>query len=206
MSIKEEQNMEELILEAATDLFLAKGFSSTSTTEIAKKAGCNQALVHYYFRTKDKLFDAIFQKKLKFFLSSLLSISKEELSFEQKLTLKIEAHYDAIASDPQLPLFLFSEISTNPSRLEALKVAVGNLPEIVLQQLQTELDEEVLQGKIRPTAVRDLLLTIVSLNVMVFLIEPMFKTIVNISSEEFRQLQAERKKKNVEIVLKSLKP
>jgi len=60
--------MEQLIVETAERLFLEKGFAMTSTTEIAKEIGCNQALVHYYFRTKAKLFEAIFEKKIKLFI------------------------------------------------------------------------------------------------------------------------------------------
>ena len=72
MSINSKQNMEEAILEKATSLFLEKGFEATSTSEIARSVGCNQALVHYYYRTKERLFERIFQKKIKFLLGSLL--------------------------------------------------------------------------------------------------------------------------------------
>ena len=79
--MKAVQNMEEAILDAATRLFLQKGFKATSTTEIAREAGCNQALVHYYFRTKERLFEAIFQQKIKFFVGALLDIGEEDLPF-----------------------------------------------------------------------------------------------------------------------------
>ena len=92
--------MEEAILEAAERLFLEKGFTSTSTTEIAKAAGCNQALVHYYFRKKDLLFTAIFEKKMRGFVSELLQISEEEIPFEEmsreELLKKIDEFYDLI--------------------------------------------------------------------------------------------------------------
>ena len=81
-------NMEQTILESATELFLKKGFKATFTTEIAKEAGCNQALVHYYFRTKDRLFEAIFQEMVKFFVGALHDIGKEEPPFMEKLEKK----------------------------------------------------------------------------------------------------------------------
>lgn len=198
--------MEEAILQSATRLFLDKGFASTSTTEIAKDAGCNQALVHYYYRTKDRLFEAIFLKKMKVFVGSLLEINREDLPFEEKLTRRIESHFDIIKEDPKLPLFFFNEMSTNPKRLESLKSMLGDLPSLALQQMQEELDVEIANGNVKPMTVFDLLLTIISLNLMVFIAEPMFKAVTKIPDEEFIALRERRKKENVQIILKSLKP
>lgn len=201
-----DQNMEQAILESATRLFLEKGFKATSTTEIAKDAGCNQALVHYYYRTKDRLFEAIFEKKMKSFIGSFLAISEKDISFKEKLTRKIEAHFDAISADPQLPLFLFNEINSNPKRLEQLREKLGDIPATVFIQIKNELDEEIASGNIRPITFYDLLLNIVSLNIMIFIIEPLFKTITRISDEDFLKLRERRKKENVHIILNSLKP
>jgi len=82
MDIKQEQPMEQTILEVAERLFLEKGFALTSTTEIAKEAGCNQALVHYYFRTKDNLFNTIFEQKFRMLFEHLYaSQSLEDIPF-----------------------------------------------------------------------------------------------------------------------------
>ncbi len=204
--MSDEQNMEQAILESATKLFLEKGFKATSTTEIAKEAGCNQALVHYYYRTKDRLFEAIFEKKMKFFVGSLIQINREELPFIEKLTKRIESHFDAVLEDPKIPLFLFNEINSNPARLEQLRAKLGELPQEVFLQMKSELDEEIALGNIRSITIFDLMLTIVSLNIMVFIAEPMFKTISGISNEEFIKLRERRKKENVHIILSSLKP
>jgi len=206
MSISAEQNTEQAILRAATKLFLEKGFASTSTTEIAKEVGCNQALVHYYFRTKDRLFNAIFENKMKFFLSSLLQVSHEDLPFEDKLARKIETHFDAIMEDPKLPFLFFNELNTNTKRLETLKSMLGELPQTVISQLQNELQAEIDKGNVRQMSIFDLLMTIISLNIIVFIGEPIFKTITKISDEEYQKLIERRKKENVHIILKSLKP
>ncbi|MGB5322274.1 TetR/AcrR family transcriptional regulator, partial [Lutimonas sp.] len=180
-----EINMEQAILESATQLFLKKGFKATSTTEIAKEAGCNQALVHYYFRTKERLFEAIFEKKLKFFVGSLLDIGNSELPFYEKLTKKVESHFEAIRNDPRLPLFFFSELSSNPGRVEAIKEAVGEIPAKALEQMDRELQQEIAEGRVRQTTIRDLLLTIVSMNIMVFLGAPMIKIMMGLSDEAY---------------------
>ena len=201
-----EQNMEQTILKAATRLFLEKGFSATTTTEIAKEAGCNQALVHYYYRTKDKLFAAIFEHKMKNFITNLLQISEEQIPFEEKLTRKIESHFDIIMEDPKFPLFFFAELSANPKRLEILKQMLGDKPQVIVKQFQEELKNEIDAGRIRPISVFDLLMTIVSLNIVGFILEPVFKMITNISDEDYQKLLGRRKREHVHIVLQSLKP
>lgn len=79
-----EQSMESIILETAERLFLDKGFALTSTTEIAREAGCNQALVHYYFRTKEQLFIRIFEEKIKIFAGAFFSIDEKPGNFPRK--------------------------------------------------------------------------------------------------------------------------
>ena len=204
--MSETLNMEQIILESATELFLKKGFKATSTTEIAKEAGCNQALVHYYYRTKDRLFEAIFQQKIKFFVGALLDIGNEELPFLEKLEKKVLSHFEAIESNPRLPLFFLNELSANPERIETIKEVVGSLPEQAVHQLEIDLNAEILKGAIRPVSVRDLLMTIVSLNIMAFMGAPMFKVMTGISEEEYRKFLSQRKMENVRIVLKSLEP
>lgn len=199
-------SMEQTILESATELFLKKGFKATSTTEIAKEAGCNQALVHYYYRTKDRLFEAIFQQKIKFFVSALLDIGKEDLPFLQKLEKKVISHFEAIEADPRLPLFFLTELNVNPDRIETIKHAVGNLPQQAVDQLEAELNSEIEKGVIRPISVGDLLMTIVSLNIMAFMGAPMFKVMTGISDKEYQKFLKQRKMENVRLVLKSLEP
>jgi len=206
MSINKEQNMEDAILSAATQLVLEKGFKATSTTEIAKKVGCNQALVHYYYRTKDRLFDAIFEKKVKSFISTLIKVDNEDIPFKVKLTRMIESHFEAIMEDPKLPLFIFNEINSNPIRLKQLRDKLDELPDSLFIQMKTDLDAEIEVGNIRRITIYDLLLSIVSLNIMVFILEPMFKTITRISDEDFIKLRERRKKENVHVILNSLKP
>lgn len=199
-------NMEQTILETATELFLRKGFKATSTTEIAKEAGCNQALVHYYYRTKDRLFEAIFQQKVKYFIGALLDIGKAELPFLEKLEKKVISHFEAIESNPRLPLFFLNELSANPDRIETIKQAVGNLPQQAVDQLEAELNSEIEKGVIRPISVGDLLMTIVSLNIMAFMGAPMFKVMTGISDKEYQKFLKQRKMENVRLVLKSLEP
>ena len=132
MKHNKDNTTEQAILETAENLFLEKGFAMTSTTEIARIVGCNQALVHYYFRTKDRLFDTVFEKNANMFISAFLQKMDENISFEEKVRKKIEAHYDMLKANPKLPFLFFNELNTNPKRLNLLKEKTRGFAQIVL--------------------------------------------------------------------------
>lgn len=203
---KKEINTEQAILDAATELFLEKGFIGTSTTEIAKRVGCNQAAVHYYYRTKDKLFEAIFERKFKFFLSKFFENITEDIPFEKKLEKKILTHFDLITEHRKIPHFIINEISTNPKRLASLKEKFAGYTDPMIRQFEKQLKIEIDKGNIREIEIHDLLISIISLNIGLFIIEPLFKTLWNMEDQEYEQIVQKRKKEHVRIILASLKP
>lgn len=201
-----EQSMESIILETAERLFLDKGFALTSTTEIAREAGCNQALVHYYFRTKKQLFIRIFEEKVKIFAGAFFSIDEKPGTFLEKLTRKIEAHFDIVARNPKIPFLLINEITTNPQRIQALHKSIGDYPTDIIRRMSEELNEAIARGEVRPITVLDLILTILSLNVMPQLLRPVLEEVMPLPTEEVQKLIARRKKENVQVIINSLRP
>lgn len=198
---------EELILEAAERLFLEKGFASTSTTEIAKEVGCNQAMVHYYFRTKEKLFEAIFDDKINKFIAPVLEQSFEEgSSFEEQLKLLIEAHFDIIRENPQIPFLIVNEMLVNPDRMESIKEKMAQQAQRFIAKFGNSLAAEIEKGNIRPIQPFDLIISVVSLNITLFLISPIIKTIDIMTDEMFEQIVENRKQENVLTILRSLRP
>lgn len=201
-----ERSTEQAILDAAERLFLEKGFARTSTTEIAKAAGCNQALVHYYYRTKDNLFESIFESKAKLLLSGFLQIHDESSPFEQVLAGMVRSHFDMLAQNPRIPVLIVNELLTNPERLRALREKLGPLPAGIAKGLQKRLDLESANGTIRPTLLVDLFFTILGLNALPFLAGPIVKTATEMSDADFESLLHRRREENVRIVLASLRP
>jgi len=197
--------MEEKILEAAEKLFLDKGFALTTTTEIAKEAGCNQALVHYYFRTKEKLFQRIFEEKLKFFASAFFSVGQQGDTFEERLARKIEAHFDMLAKNPKLPLLLINQLTLHPERIAEIKKNISEIPINMLHSLESDLKAEIEKGTIRPITVFDLILNIVSLNVFLFVSRSVVNTVLNLTEQESEKMIAGRRKEIVETILRSLR-
>lgn len=201
-----EQSMESIILETAEELFLDKGFALTSTTEIAREAGCNQALVHYYFRTKEQLFIRIFEEKIKIFAGAFFSIDEKPGTFLEKLKRKIEAHFDIIARNPKIPFLLINEITTNPQRIQALHKSIGDYPTEIIRKMSEELNEAIARGEVRPITVLDLILTVLSLNVLPQLLRPILEEVMPLPPEEVQKLIARRKEENVKLIINSLRP
>jgi AcrR family transcriptional regulator len=196
---------EQVILDTATALFLEKGYALTSTTEIARIVGCNQALVHYYFRTKDRLFDAVFSKAAGIFTDALLLPMDENLSFEENVRRKVETHYDVMKSNPRLPFLFFNELNTNPERLSLLRTKIGEAPRSLMLQTERALNVEIEKGTVRPMTASNLLLTIFSLNLVIFLSAPVLQVLGGMTETEYEALVENRKRENVTVVLKSLR-
>jgi len=203
--MKKDRQMEQKILNEAESLFLEKGFALTSTTEIARKAGCNQALVHYYFRTKEKLFEAVFKHKLRVFISSFVQIDERVLSFEEKLQSKIETHFDVLYKNQNLPFLIINELITNPARISAIKEQLEDKVKIFFQQFEKELEAEIRKGKIRGITALDLFISILGLNISVFLMKPLMKEALAMDETSFREFAMKRKAENVTTILNSLK-
>ena len=111
--MKNKIDNEQLILEAAEKEFVDKGFKNASTTAIAQIAGVTQAMVHYYFRTKENLFKKVFQEKVQIVANSFEMVFHENSSFQDIIRNFIEKHFDFIAQNPQLMSFVYNEITSN---------------------------------------------------------------------------------------------
>jgi len=206
MEVKSNPSMESIILETAEKLFLEKGFAMTSTTEIAKKVGCNQALVHYYFRTKDNLFNVIFEQKFRLFFQYVFQLGNmDELSFTDKLKHIIESHFDMIEANPKLPLLIISELSRRPEQINILKEKLESVPRKLFEKLNAQLDAEIAAGKIRQTTLIDLIITMVSLNVSLFLFMPIARQIISLNESQQQFMIAHRRDEHVNIILNSIK-
>lgn len=203
---KDDQNMELKILESAEKLFLEQGFLKTTTGQIAQLAGCNQALVHYYYRTKEQLFERVYEQKIQLLFSNFIAEVETCDSFEESITRMVRMHFRFLKENPMLPSFLLNECLNNPlERMSALKAKLSVLIPTVKRRLEETLNREIAAGNIRPISVLDLLFSIISLNVMPFLVMPLFQTLSDSSSEEMQTLLAHREEETVNLILARLK-
>lgn len=143
---EETSNTEQSILKAAEKEFLKKGFSGSKTTEIAKEAGVTHAMLHYYFRTKENLFNKVFEEKAKQLADTFLSRVDESLPFLEKIKCFIEAHFDLLTANPELPLFIYREILTNECGKEICRKTLFPNFRLAISLLDRSLQEEIKKG------------------------------------------------------------
>jgi len=202
----EETNLttEQIILESAIEIFLDKGFSATKTTEIAQKAGVNHALLHYYFRTKENLFNKVFENKTIEFLSVFKESFKKNLPFLEKVKEFIEIHFDFLASNPKVPMFIMREVVANKEKRDFILTQILPVGAPVFQNLENLILSEVENGNIQSIKPVDLILNIASLNVMSFILAQAYYSFDDMENEHLQHFLAQRRQNNVEVILKSL--
>ncbi len=196
---------EKQILEAAEKIFLQKGFAASKTTEIADLAGVNHALLHYYFRTKENLFNTVFLEKMSVFIHSFKNIFEKELPFLEMLESIIVTQYDFLYKHEGLPYFIINEMIAN-ERNRA--IFINNFlmeMEEYLSKLQVLLNEEIVKGTVKPVNLIDLLITIISLNVFFFMVYPLVSSLSKDINIDLQQIKEERRKLHVELILNWVK-
>ena len=202
----EPQNTEQKIIEAAEQEFLIKGFDGARTTSIADKAGVTHAMFHYYFRTKEKIFEKIISQKLELLTGLIMnSISIDNLSLEEKLKRIIDSHIDFVSENPELPGFLVREIFNNPERFEILKSRFETFAPLLIQNLQKELDKGHAEGKYKKIDARMLVIDIISLNIFPYMAAPLINAILTgymNDKENFKEL---RKNENYDTIMRKIK-
>ena len=200
-------NKEQLILEVAEKLFIEKGFTGVKTTEIADEAGVNHALLHYYYRTKENLFNQIFEQKAFQILGSFMITFDNDSSFFEKVKEGIEAHFELLNKNPKLPLFVLREIVTDKTRKEFVLEKIMPVGKEVFQKFNAAVRKAIRSGLIRPVKATDLLLNIASLNVFAFVAaQILFDMDADDDREKLQLFLEERKKNNIELIINSLKP
>jgi AcrR family transcriptional regulator len=199
-------NTEQAILEAAERLFTEKGFALTSTTEIARAVGCNQAMVHYYFRTKDKLFAAIFEKKARILISNFMRQDIANFTIEEKIVAFIGSHFDVLQSNPRLPFFVINELNTNSLRIEIVREIFNSLPRNLYSDVENALQQAIRAGVVRQMEMLDLVITIISLNAGLFLLRPIVQHLSGMSDPEISGFVNNRRAEHIKIVLAALRP
>jgi len=198
-----DNNTEARIKEAARIVFLNKGFAATRTRDIAEEAGINLALLNYYFRSKQKLFNLIMLDALKIFLSSIYNVINDtQLTFEEKLVSISSSYIDTLLVNPEIPLFILSELRNDPAHL----IENVGIRDLVLQSdLIKQLLEKVQSGEFKPVNPLNFIMNIIGMTVFPFLASPILKILGNMDQNKFNTLIESRKEQIPKWVLATLK-
>ena len=206
MEAKERQNKEQVILAAAEQEFLTKGYDGARTTSIAKAAGVTHAMLHYYFRTKEQLFERIVDEKFETMSHSMFAIMGDpSLPIVERIKGGIEAHFDFVAQNPLLPRFVINEIISRPERYDVLYKRVGAIIDNVYRGLQSEINRSAERGEIERVDIKMLFISIMSLNIFTFLAYPFMEPLMGELMADRERFLAERKAENIETILRRIK-
>lgn len=201
MAVKD-LNTEEKILVAAKKVFMEKGLEGTRMQEIADEAGINKALLHYYFRSKDKLFEGVFKEAFFKLVPSLMALLKLDIPLFDKIRLFTGQYIDIFKENHYIPGFVIHELNRNPDRIIELMSNVGIQPEFFMKQVQ----EEVNKGNIRPIDPRDLVVNMLAMCIFPFVAAPILDTIIFKKDARAYALFIEDRKKTVpEFIINSIK-
>lgn len=203
--VKDPKDTETRILEAAEQEFLTKGFAASRTTAIAEAAGVTHAMLHYYYRTKEKLFGRVIDEKLSSIARTFVINVEEENSLSDCVRRAVESHFDFVCANPLLPRFLVSEVFSNETLMEMLKERLGAVAAATIIRLQEKIDVAASRGECSNMDATDLVLDIVSLNVFPILAAPMVSKVKDLKTEkEYDEFLDSRKEENVKTILSRL--
>lgn len=193
---------EEKILAAARKVFIANGLAGARMQEIADEAGINKALLHYYFRSKDKLFETVLFETMQSFLPRVNAIFTSDLPIEEKIPAFCSEYIDKMLANPFIPLFVVNEINNQPDEFFK-KIWGGKKPDVTV--LIKQLEAAVKENKIKAVSPAQLIINIMSLCVFPFMAKPMFQRVIGINDKQFRLLMEERKKEIPAFIMAALR-
>lgn len=182
---------EEKIKEAARKLFTEKGFDAVKTRDIAAEAGINLALLNYYFRSKQKLFDIVMIENFEQFVHQLIPVLGDEKLTVDEIMLQVTSRYiEMLKSNPDLPFFIMNEMRGNSSKLEAVRSKMLGVRSGFIKQVEHGMKT----GKMNPVNMAHLMMNFMGLIVFPFVAKPMLMKVNGINQKEFDVLMEERKK------------
>ncbi len=199
-----DKNTEQKILDAAGEIFHVKGFDGARMQEIASQAGINKGLLHYYFKTKDALFEAIFGAALKQVISRILIILDENLPLEEKISRMVDQYMAMLLINPNLPRFVLHELNKNADRFIARHL--DEKVKAAFARFTASVNQEAKQGMIRSIDARQLFTNLLSLLIFPFVGRPMLQTLFAANNHEYKKMLEARTAHIKDFIRNALKP
>ncbi|MFD1144384.1 TetR/AcrR family transcriptional regulator [Larkinella insperata] len=198
-----EQNTEQKIKEAAKKVFLERGFDGAKLRHIAEEAGTTMAMVNYYFRSKEQLFQSIFLETMGLFLGRIIAILNEEVPLEIKVWKVVDNYTDFLHANPHVPVFVLSELQKDSSEIFE-KLNVKNMIETAY--FTKQLHQEGEKGAIRNVKPLQLIVTMLGSLIFPFMAKPIVAYIGGMDNVAYRAFLEERKVIVFETIMAYLKP
>jgi len=199
---KEKRGTEALIFEAAKKVFGLKGLEGARMQEIADEAGINKALLHYYFRSKERLFEAVFTDIFQSFFPRATGIMADmNISFEEKIRKFTDVYISLIQENPYIPGFMLHQLSKGgPVNIVSAFKKAGVKPELFFLQVQQEIEK----GNIIPVNPLHLIVNLLSMCVFPFIARPILSGFILKDAGDYDRFLEERKKEIPQFIINSI--
>ncbi len=206
-----DKDTEQQILEAARKVFLRSGTAGARMQEIAREAGVNQALLHYYFRSKERLSAAVFQQIGSRLFPGVVRTLGADISLDEKIDAIVGVYLDNLSQNPFAPGYLISEMHHHPERVQQLLASsIGADPLVLMpalmKKLEKQIDERVAAGTMRRIQPIQLLINLASLCIFPFAARPMLTIAFGLDDAAFARFIAQRRKELPDFVRNALRP
>ena len=202
MKKTKDENTEVQILDAAKYVFQSKGMDGARMQEIADKAGINKAMLHYYYRNKQLLFEAVFNNAFSLLAPQLNTILNDDSSIEKKIRNFTSNYISFMDKHPYLPAFVIQELNRNPEFILKMKNNLG-FPNI--EKFKIQVNQEVKDGILKPISAEQLFMNVMALNVFPFVAKPLLMAFTNTDDEAYNGLIEKRKTEVADFIINSIK-
>ena len=196
------ENPEEEILNAAKDIFQQKGMAGARMQEIADKAKINKALLHYYYRSKQLLFEAVFKNAFNLLAPHIGKVLNDDTDLFEKIRNFTNNYVSFVIKHPYLPNFVIQELNRNPEFIEKLR-ASENFPST--EKFKLQVITAINEGKIRTIESEQLLINIIAMNIFPFIGEPLLMALTNVDKKKYDELLQNRKTEAAEFIINAIK-
>ena len=198
-----DKGAEERILAAAKKVFTTKGMAGARMQDIADEAGINKALVHYYFRDKDKLFEVVFLEEAQKFFPKINAIFNSEAPLFEKIENFVTEYIDEMQENPYLPWFVMNELHRDPDQFMYKIWGKDNLPRP--GKFLEQIEKEVRKGTIKKISPVHLLMNLLSMTIFPFVAKPILTRNLRLNEKQFKLVMEERKKEVPIFIIDSIK-
>jgi AcrR family transcriptional regulator len=200
----QERNTEELIIDAARRIFIKRGLAGARMQDIADEAGINKAMLHYYYRSKEKLFEIVFNEAFSKVVGRLGATLNKPMPIEEKIRTLIDHYITSIAETPYVPIFVLNEINQQPEMMVKRISSQPAFPDIMA--FMKEIVEAGKKGIIKEISPLQLFMNIISMCIFPFVARPLIQGIFQQDNVQFDLLIEERKKLVGDVIISWLKP
>lgn len=199
--MQEEQNTEQRILDAANSVFQEKGLYGARMQEIADKAGINKALLHYYYRSKEKLFETVFRAAVSLMAPKIKNIIASDKHLFDKIRCFTDEYISFLSNHAFLPAFVINELNKNPKLIQDLFIReIGDS----FQKLKSDVQILVDKDELKPIDVEQMLVNMISMSLFPIVAKPLLKTMFNKTETEYQNFLDVRKKMVADMIIESI--